>query len=169
MAAHAPACSPREKIRVIETAKDYKTRRRYLSMAFEAEIRVPLVQEFTRNGTVRIMTYRAAFPKGFMLEDPRTGLFTVTPAAGCIYSVGEGFPGPVDVLAVRIMTVGAGNTAFSQRVMISEMEFRFHRQMTAETGLRVPFRIYNVHPPSTACVYMLAPGTVTGFASLQPF
>jgi hypothetical protein len=152
---------------MIEAAENYETRRRYLPVAFQAEIRIPFVKEFARNRPVRVVAHRAAFPKGFVLEDPRAGLLPVAPAAGCVYPGGEGLPGTVDVLSVRIMAIGAGHPVFSQRVMVPEIELRFHRQVTAEAGPRIPLRIYYVHSPPAARLDVQAAGAVTGFASLQ--
>lgn len=69
-----------------------------------------------------VVAARAAFPQRLMLKDMRASLLAVTLPAGFILGRNEYSFRVVDVLAMRVVAIGAAHPAFLNGMMILEIE-----------------------------------------------
>jgi hypothetical protein len=109
-----------------------------LRVASQAEIGVGDDEHFAIDGTVRGVTGGAAFAQGFVFENHRPGLFTMTLSAAFIQAAhgqAVGRFGHVD--AVRIVTLHAVHAAFDYGMTLREAEFgvRFEMALKASGGI----------------------------------
>ena len=135
-------------------------------MALEAEIVIPLYEQFGVDRAVWTVTNGAAFAHGFVLEDEGLGLVAMTLGAGLVEAshrkTGGGFH---DVGAVRVMALNAIHFAFKHGMMLRQVEFGVGFEMAIQTTRRVFAGVENKFPPPTAAGDVLAAGAVACFAA----
>lgn len=136
-----------------------------LGMATEAKVRVVGYEQLFVDGTVRVMTRRAAFAQGLVLKNKGSSLRLVTPRATLILprhsQAGLRFE---DVAAVWIVAIHAIHVAFNDRMMLRQIEFSLRIQVALETGCWIFSRIDD-EADRAAGPDMFAAGAVAGFAT----
>ena len=136
-----------------------------LGMATEAKVGVVVHQQLFINGTVRVVTNRAAFAQRLVFKDERPRLRLVTARATfilpCHCQAALRFE---DVSAVRVVAIHAVHIAFDDRMMLRQIEFGLHVQMTLETGSGIFSRIDD-ESGRAAGPNMFAARTMAGLAS----
>lgn len=147
--------------------KDLPGRPGNLSVAFEAEIVVPLSQQFRIDGAVDLVTGHATFPDRFMLEDVRLGLLPVTLGALLIRARHQHGLGLVNISAVRVMARGAAHFAFRHRMVELQVKLRFLVEMALKTGFHLLLRIDDELAATTTGIHVQATGTVAGLATAR--
>jgi hypothetical protein len=172
MAAGRPARAVTEIARMFDIANVNAAesgRRLGLGVTLEAQVRIALQEHFGINGAVRVVTDRAAFTRGRMLENERPRLLAMTLGASLILArhrqPARRFH---DVHPVRIVALHAIHFAFDDRVMLRQMEFRPGFLVALEAGLRVFARVDDKFFKTTAARHgdVFAAGTVAGFAAV---
>lgn len=119
---------------VVRTADEEPAATDLLHVAFQAEIRIALGQQLGINGAVDLVTGRAAFAQGFMLEDRGATLSRVTAETHVVLGQ-EGSTAPsVDGALVRRMTIGATHLALRHRMMIRQTELCAHIGVALEAN-----------------------------------
>ena len=91
-------------------------------MAFQAEIVVTLGKHLFVDRAMYVVTTRTAFSKRLMRKHARTGLLAVTLGTGLILSRNEYSFWVVDVSAMWVVAVCTAHPAFSDRMMVLEIE-----------------------------------------------
>lgn len=104
-----------------------------LEVAFQAEVGVPLGQQFGVDGPMSRVAGRAAFPHGFMLEDKRTALGGMATEAAFVFGEQRGAAAGVNRAFMRRMAIGAAHAAFGHGMMAGEAELAAHISMALET------------------------------------
>lgn len=136
-----------------------------LSVAAEAKVRVVVHQQFFIDGPVRVVTNRATLAQSFVLEDKGSCLRLV--AAGTTLIL-PGHRQPAcrleNVTAVWIVAIDAIHVAFSDRMMLRQIEFRLHVEVALETGRGI-FSGIDDETGAAAGPDMFAAGPVAGFAT----
>jgi hypothetical protein len=169
MAPRAPAGPSRQKGRMVELADDGEPWSPRLSMAFQTQIVILFDQELAGNGAMRAVADGAALAKGFVLKNPGPGLLAVALHAHVISPGCKDSFWFVDILTVRIMTVGAGHAFFRDRMTVLEGELRFRVQVALEAGPGMLVGIHNVYAPPSSGFHVKAARSMAGFTSLDPF
>lgn len=137
-----------------------------LRVALEAQIRVPLHQQFRVDRSVRRMTGHAPLPQCFVFEDKRARLLAMTRGAGLIEprhrQTARRFE---DFLAVRIVALHTIHSVLYHRMMVREIELGVRLDVALKTTRRILSGIHNEPALSTADPDVFASGAVTRFAS----
>lgn len=169
MAAGVPAGAPAQKPRVIRVAdvnvSAGNVRALDLRMAAQAKIRVALDEHFLVDRAVWIMTDDAAFAQRRMFKDKRARLVAVTLRAAFILPRHRQSARRFEnIAAMWIMALHATHVAFDDRVMLRQIKFRVHVEMTLETGRWVVARIDDKFSAAPG-LDVLAARPVAGFAA----
>jgi hypothetical protein len=136
-----------------------------LGVATEAKVWVVGDEQLFVDGTVRIMTNRAAFAECFVFKDDGPRLRLVTLRATLILPRhGQAAFRLEDVAAVRIVAIHAIHVAFHNRMMLRQIEFSLHIEMALKTGRGI-FSGIDDEANSAATPDMFAAWTVTGFTA----
>ena len=125
-----------------------------LEMAFEAKVGVALREQPLVYRAMRRMAAHTAFPNRFMLEDERAALRGVALETGFVVAeqrraaaldaLRDIRSAALDGIAlVRVVTIGATDFAFQDRMMMRQLERRFHFGVALETGGWRFSRIHN--------------------------
>jgi hypothetical protein len=108
----------------------------------------------------------AAFAQGFVFENKRAALFTMTLRAGFVEARhGEAAGGFHDFVAVRVVAVHAVHLAFDDGMMLRKTEFRMDVDMALETGGRIFAGIDDESAAAATDADVFAGRTVAGFAT----
>jgi hypothetical protein len=147
----------------------------FLEVTLQTKGRVPLIKHARIDGAVGRVAAFATFPQRFMLVDEWAALGGMTLETSLICRE-KANPAALErlrkrrtaafdrVAGVRIMTIGAAHLAFQNRVMMRQLEFRAHFQVTLETGVGGFARINDLARVAAA-LDMQTSGTVTGLAA----
>jgi len=130
-----PAGALRQQGSMVDIADENGTTRLYLlEMAAQAQIRVPNLQQFGVDGTVRSVAGGATFPHGFMLKYIRPLLGRMAAQAHFILRKLRGAATEEDGTFVRVMAIGANHVTFRHRMMIGQLKLRAHVTVTLVTN-----------------------------------
>ncbi len=110
------------------------------------------------------MTTGATFVQGVMCENERSSLRAVALETGLVIARQGGATAFDGLSFVRIMTVGAGDLAFFQRMVIRKAELATLLQMALEAGFRI-FLGINDCVMRAAGLIVNAAGAVTGLTA----
>ena len=139
-----------------------------LGMATETKVGIIVHQQLFIDGTVGVMTNRAAFAQRLVLKDKWPCLRLVTVRTTLILprhcQASLRFE---DVSAVGIVAIHAIHIAFNHRMMLGQIEFSLRVEMALETGRRIFSRIDNEAGRASA-PDMFAARTMAGFATTLP-
>ena len=137
-------------------------------MATETKVGIVVYQQLFINGTVRVVTNRAALPQCLVLKDKGPRLRLMTARATLILprhcQAALRFK---DVSSVRVVAIHAVHIAFNDRMMLRQIEFGLSVQMALETGCGIFSRIDDEAGRATTS-NMFAAWTVAGLASALP-
>lgn len=121
----------------------------HLRVALDAEVRVPLVEKFPDERTMRRVAGHAAFAQRFMGEDVRPALFTMAVEARLVKprerKAALGF---VDVEAMRVMALAAVKLAFEHLMVMRQPEFCVRLEVAGEARVRRLARVDDELVPS---------------------
>src|SRR5580698_1039160 len=136
-----------------------------LRVATQAKVWAIGDEQFVVDGTVWVMTSRAAFAQGLMLKNKRPRLRLVTTRAALILPRhGQAAGRLEDVATVRIMAIHAIHEAFHDRMMLGQIEFGLHVEVALETGRGI-FSGIDDEAGRAAGPDMFAAGAVAGFTT----
>ena len=149
MAAGRPTRAAAQARRVTATADENGSRRSLLlEMALEAKIGVARDEHLRVHRAVRLVAGRAAFARGFVLEDERSALHRMALETRFVFG-GNGSAASNDGRpAVRVVAVNAGDFARFERVVIGEVELPSLVQMTFEADAGKPGGVHDVLSPA---------------------
>lgn len=91
-------------------------------MAFQAQIIIAFGKQLFVDRAMDIVAARAAFSQRLMLKNTRASLLAVTLPAGFILARNEYSFRIGDVLAMRVVAIGAAHPAFLDGMMILKIE-----------------------------------------------
>lgn len=170
MATCSPAGSSTDKTAVVRLADgDLAARNLELRMTFQAEVVIALNQQFPIDRAVGLMTDRAAFAHGLVLEHHRPGLLPMTLGARFVQAGHRQAARRLhDVAAMWIVALDTVHPRFDHRVMTRQIEFRVDLQMTLITACRILPWIDDELAPASARRYMFASGPVTRLTTGAP-
>lgn len=137
----------------------------HLRMASKAEICIALGQHLRVYRTVRRVANDAAFTQRFMLEHERSRLIAM--ALGALLVAprhGEATSWFHNLFAVRIVTLHAIHSAFDDRMVLRQIEFRVDLEMALKTGGRIFAGVNDEFASPAAALDMFAPRSVTRLA-----
>jgi hypothetical protein len=169
MTASRPACSHLQKSRVVGVS-DIKMAGRdvgalVLRVAAQAKIGVVINEHFLVDGAVRVVADGATFVHGFVFEDERPRLVLMALRATLV------LPGHCqassrfkDIAAMRIVAVHAVHVTFNDRMMLGQIEFALHIEMTLKAGVGL-FAGIDDELCFAAGPDVLAAGSMTGFTA----
>ncbi len=144
MAARRPPGALEQAAGMIAAADDNPAGRGLLlEMALEAEILIALHQHPLVDGAVNGVAGRATLAHRLVLEYERTSLRSMASAAGVKFG-GQRSAAALDHLSlVRVVTIGATDLPFQNRMMIREIELAALVQMALEAGLGGILRVHD--------------------------
>lgn len=145
------------------------TRPLHLSVAFEAEIHVPLHEHLGIDGAVRVVANRATLAQCRVLKDVRSCLFTMTSGTTLIEARHGQSPGGFqNVHPVRVVALDAIHLAFENRVMLRQVKFHARFLVALEAGFGVFTWIDDEFFETAAAGHgdVLAPRAVAGFTAV---
>ncbi len=145
-----------------------RARSRHLRVAAKAQIRIRLDEHFRVDGTVWIVTGRAAFAHGRVFKNKRSRLFAMALRARFVQPRhGESARRFHDVRAVRIVALNAIHFSLQHRMMLRKMKFSLHFRMTFDARLRILAGIDDEFFQAAASAHrdVFAARTVAGFAT----
>jgi len=166
MAASTPTCAAADIARVIVVTHDWASgiTAVRLSMAFGAQGLVALKEHLLIHRAVRIVTGCATLLHCLVFEDKRTSLSLVALEAGLVLALKLRTAALHDASLVRIVAIRAAHLAAQHRVAVGQAKLSLLVQVALEAGFR-GFLGINDRTRSTTSRYVLAAGTVTGFAA----
>jgi len=135
----------------------------YLRVAAETEVRIANGQQLGVDRPMRAVAAGAAFAKRGMFENERSRLFPMALGAGFVPSRHRKAAGRLhNVQAVRVVALGAIHFAFSDRMMLGQVELGVDIEMALKAGLRILARVDDEFFASrSADRHMFAGWTVT--------
>jgi hypothetical protein len=108
----------------------------------------------------------ATFTQRWMLENKRTGLFSVTLRTGFIGTCqGKAARRLENVTAVRVVALDTIHFLFQDRMVLGQVKLGLNCAMTLKTGGRIFAGIYYEFTPPPAAGDMETTGTVAGLAT----
>jgi hypothetical protein len=125
VASGAPTGALRQTGCVREVSDDDHARCSQLGVALQAQIVVPLNEHLIVDGTMHVVARRAAVPECFVLENAVPGLFPVALHAHVILTGYVHAHSLVNILSMRIVTVGAIHSLLADRVAVLEAKSSF--------------------------------------------
>src|SRR5437588_3563611 len=135
---------------------------RHLGMATQAEVYIPLREQFGVNRPVRAVANGTPLAQGLMFKHKRPGLLAMARSASFIETRhGKAACRFADVRAVGIVAFGAIHFVFQQRMMLGQMKLGFRRAVALEAGRRVLGRVHNEFPLAASTRNMQAAWPVT--------
>jgi hypothetical protein len=115
-----------------------------LRMAPEAKIRIRLGEHLAIDRAMGIVARGAAFAHGFVLENDRARLLSMTLRAAFVQSGHGQAAGRLENIApMRIVALHAIHTSLNDRVMLWEVEFGMRFQVTLKASIRIAAGIQN--------------------------
>jgi hypothetical protein len=137
-------------------------------MAAEAEVRIANGQQLGVDRPMRVVAAGAAFAQCGMFEYKRPRLLPMTLGAGFVPSRHGKPPGRLhDIEAVGVVALGAIHFAFSDRMMLGQVEFGVDVQMALKAGLRILARVDDkFFASSSADCHVFTGRAVARFASV---
>lgn len=145
---------------------DQSARRLCLGVAFQAQIHIPLDQQFRIDRSVRRVTGRASLPQRLVFEDKRARLLAMALGACFIQTRHRQAACRLqDFFAVRIVALHTIHSVLRHRMMVRQVELRVRFEMTLKARLRILARIDDESASPASDTHMLAARPVTGFTS----
>ena len=138
VAARRPAGAAADIVRVPFIPEiNFSRRGLHLRVAFDAEVRVALVEQLSREGAVRRVAGHAAFAQGFVTENVRLALLAMAVGARLVESREcEAALGLVDVEAVGVVALAAVELAFEDLMMMRQAELGVGLDVAGEARFR---------------------------------
>ncbi len=120
--------------RVVGTANEDSAVIDLLEMTLQTEIGIALGQQLGIDRAMGLVTGRAAFANGFVLENVRAALRGVTSDTEIVLCEQRGAAGNHDRAFVRRVTGGATDVAFGDRMVAGKLKLTPHVRVAFETG-----------------------------------
>jgi hypothetical protein len=165
MTTRAPASSLHQSRGMRKVAHDYRAGRGQLSVAFQTQIVVALVEHLLVDRTMGVVTHGASLTQCLVFKYMRPGLLAVTLETGLILPRDEHAFGLEDILSMRIVAINAMHPSFFDRVAVLKVEQRPGLKMALETGLRIFAGINYKLTAASAHFQVEAAGAMTRLAA----
>jgi hypothetical protein len=141
-----------------------------LRVAFQAKIRVRLDQHFGVDRSMRRVTNRASIPQGFVFENERARLLTMTRSA-LLVDPGHGQSATrrfLNLETMRVVALRAIHPVFKHGMMSRQLKLRVNLEVALQTRRGIFAGIHDEFSTATPRFHVFASGAMARFAAGAP-